>query len=1661
MRKSTGFHRTPVAAATGLLALLLGAAMPAQAGVGFGAAIDRSGADMNKTNGNAVRSYFAHSPRGERETLNPDSISEADALFGAGKFTGRSATDTGKALRKFIDPLPLPGKLSTLADGVTQRTIPVAVPAKWINPQTGAATSDDYFEIALVEYKQKLHSDLKNPTTLRGYVQLSVDGTGLYLYYPNSSGKVAFANAADAPADAKPVMINAVDAKGFMTGAKVQARVVMEPHMYGPLIQARKGTPTRLKFVNLLPGGRAETTVGADGKVQVTARNGDIFLPLDKSIAHAGLGPDGFTEFTQNRSNIHLHGGDTPWISDGTPHQWITPIEEANAANPKALVNQGIDPEFLPSFLRGASAQNVPDMPDPGAGASTYYFPNGQSARMLWYHDHTIGVTRLNVYAGMAAVYTLGDEVDDQLTGKTTGGALNKVLPPAEDTIPLVLTDRTFVPADVALQDARWNTSAWGGESDSWFPHVYETVQDPNQMNGFNSVGRWHWGPWFWPVFPAMYDLPSGEYGDVTVTPEAWMDTPLVNGVAYPTIELDPKVYRMKVLNASNDRFFNISLFVADEAQRLNDPLLGGATEVKMVDAAVSATPCAAGVTRAVVATDGSYCTPETWPTDNRPGGVPSPAAQGPSFFQIANEGGLLPKVAEIAPTPVGYQLDKGRITVLNVLTTGLYLGNAERADVLVDLSAYAGKTLIVYNDSGAPVPAGDPRNDYFTAVGDQSDAGGAEDTKPGYGPNTRTMMQIKVRAAITTPVDGQIATLDSAAIDALKAEIPKAYAIAQEKPVVGQDVYNQALGTSWGATPSLNGNPGNFADIFTGSLKQPVFNYVPGEPHAGFNSVKVTSIGAGYTSAPTVSFADPSVTTESGAKAQATLKIGKVNLTDPGSGYTIAPQVTITAVAGGGSGAMGEAHLAVDNVIITNGGAGYTSAPTVKFSSSPKATAGNANGATAEGVAVISGGKVIGVTVTNPGFGYAGAPTVSFQGGGATSTARGTTTGYVADVSLIAPDPLQPIVIDPATGIVTSLGSAGGGGYTDLNQVTVAFNGGVAPAGGTAATATVTGSVFDITMLNNGSGYTNATTVTLTGGGAPNGSVAKAEVDTKNGVATGSHLVKTKAIHELFEPVFGRMNAILAVEIPFTSALTQTTIPLAMIDAPTERFADGETQIWKITHNGVDTHPVHFHLLNVQLINRVGWDGWIEPPAANEIGWKETIRMNPLEDVIVAVRAKRPPLPGFGVPNSIRPMDPSQPLGSSFGFTQIDPLTGNPQSVVNAVMNYQWEYVWHCHILGHEENDFMRPIVFEANEAVPLAPTTLALKNGASTLGATSTAATTVTEITWVDQSQTEYQYLVERSLNGGAWQSVGTSLANATSHTLATPVAIDSGSKVDFRVTAVGANGTASASASVSVPPANVIETPTGLVSMGVTSVNNNLRPSVTLNWIDASRTETEFQVWRKVTGSTAPAVLVGTVTRNAAATAALGGVVSFVDGSQPNGQALLRPAFGTSYDYTIVARKTTNPTSKSVDSAALTVKIGTRSPVNAFGADAPVLTSVGAVRAATTGTAANTDTVVLGWTEEATNSNSSYAVQYRSCATQTSTSTTCRYPVTDSRYWGAWTAGALVPAAGGAANSTGGSFSITNQRVRNKPAQVQVQARNSIGSSAWSAALDVTLP
>jgi len=989
-------------------------------------------------------------------------------------------------IRKFIDRLA--GLGPTNANNLGNY-LPVAT------PDTITYPGSDYYEINLVEYTSKFHTDLP-ATKVRGYVQVN----------------------------------NGTDASNHNT-------ILPAPVQYlGPIIVATSNRPVRVKFTNKLP-------IGAGG---------NLFIPVDTTAMGAGMGPYGMTppvggmEYTQNRAVIHLHGGATPWISDGTPHQWITPAGE------------------ITSYPKGVSATNVPDMPDPGDGSQTFFYTNQQSARLMFYHDHAYGITRLNVYAGEVAGYLITDNTEK---GLVTAG----VLP--TDQIPLLIQDKTFVPdtaagGQLANTDPTWDPVKWGGTGSLWFPHVYMPNQNPNDPSGANAFGRWDYGPWFWPPVTAgtglvhgPVTLPSGIVTpgtpDVSMVMEAFMDTPMVNGTVYPFLPVQRKAYRFRILNGCNDRYLNLQLYYAiSNTPDAIDPttqlptLQTNSGEVAMVPAIPLVAPAA-------------Y--PAGWPTaDARVGGWPDPTKVGPSMIQIGTEGGFLPAPVVLPNTPIGYELDKRNIVVLNVKEHTLFLGPAERADVVIDFSGVPdGSKLILYNDAPAPLPAGDPRLDYYTGDPDLSTIGGAPTTLPGYGPNTRTIMQFQVSGA-TAAAPFNLTNLQTA--------LPTAFGASQPPIIVPQATYPTSLvGTPTNAYSKIADTALTFAP-----LNSPV------------TGVTVTAGGSGYTTAPTVGF------TGVGTGAAATATIARV----------------------------------VSSIAVTFGGTGYTTAPAVVFT-------GGGGGSGAAATATVAGGVVTGITVTTPGSGYTTRPTVSLTGGGGT---------------------------------------------------------------GAVASATLATVVTGVTMTSGGTGYTTAPTVAFTGGGGT-GAAATA-------VLTTTIPMQPKAIQELFELDYGRMNSTLGVELPLTNFNTQTTIPYGYIDPPTESFGNGETQVWKITHNGVDTHAIHFHLFNVQLINRVGWDGQIRPPDANELGWKETVRMNPLEDAIVALRPVAPTLP-FNIPDSVRPLDPTMPLGSTMGFSGIDPLTGNPVpgGVQNIMTNFGWEYVWHCHLLGHEEMDMMRPMVFHG-PSVPGAPT-------------------------------------------------------------------------------------------------------------------------------------------------------------------------------------------------------------------------------------------------------------------------------------------------------------------------------------------------------------------
>ncbi len=168
---------------------------------------------------------------------------------------------------------------------------------------------------------------------------------------------------------------------------------------------------------------------------------------------------------------------------------------------------------------------------------------------------------------------------------------------------------------------------------------------------------------------------------------------------------------------------------------------------------------------------------------------------------------------------------------------------------------------------------------------------------------------------------------------------------------------------------------------------------------------------------------------------------------------------------------------------------------------------------------------------------------------------------------------------------------------------------------------------------------------------------------------------------------------------------------------------------------------------MTCRSLNRVTWDNIIIPPDANELGWKDTVRISPLEDTIVALRPIIPTLP-FEMPNAIRMLNPMMPKGSTAMFNNIDPQ-GNPTAnILNHLVNFGWEYVYHCHILSHEEMDMMRPV------SVALPPNQ---PDGLAYTISGSGNKTSLT-LTWNDNSINETSFVVQRSTDGTTWTDVAT---------------------------------------------------------------------------------------------------------------------------------------------------------------------------------------------------------------------------------------------------------------------------------------------------------------
>ena len=347
----------------------------------------------------------------------------------------------------------------------------------------------------------------------------------------------------------------------------------------------------------------------------------------------------------------------------------------------------------------------------------------------MFYHDHSDGITRLNVYAGEAAPYVLRDPVEQELVDGSTIGTTQvaKGTIPATE-IPLVIQDKTFVPNGGQLARRR---------PDLGHHHVGRLRQQcgcrtstcPTRTPPTPAAStRWAAGTTtrgsirrmvpqtYGPVANPLAGTTAREGPDNPGTPTrrssprpSWT-RPLVNGVAYPYLKVGRHAYRFRILNASDDRTLNLQLYYAK-------------TNAPMWNANGTLNSANAGEVPMVAAAAARACPTQLAHRRPRRRRARAPRPPGPSMVQIGNEGGLpaQPRRAEEHARSATSTSD-ARSPCSTSRSHTLMLGPAERADVIVDFSKVpAGAKLILYNDAPHPIPGFDTRLDYYTGDPDQT----------------------------------------------------------------------------------------------------------------------------------------------------------------------------------------------------------------------------------------------------------------------------------------------------------------------------------------------------------------------------------------------------------------------------------------------------------------------------------------------------------------------------------------------------------------------------------------------------------------------------------------------------------------------------------------------------------------------------------------------------------------------------------------------------------------------------------------------------------------------------------------------------------------------------------------------------------------------------
>jgi spore coat protein A len=283
-------------------------------------------------------------------------------------------------------------------------------------------------------------------------------------------------------------------------------------------IEAQVNRPVRVKWINDLQD--------ADGNYL------PHLLPVDPTL-HWANPPGGVTgrdtrpTFTETPGPYtgpvpmvtHVHGAvGVADDSDGYAEAWYLPA----AKNiPPGYARNGTWFRFFAAKAAGSYGVGS------GPGSAVFQYPNENRASTIWYHDHALGMTRLNVYAGPAGFYLIrgGPAGDDALIDSRSGkqAVLPGPAPAANDPFP---PNKKYYEIPIAIQDRSFNSDG--------------SLFYPDSRVFFDGI---------------VHDyIPDGEFSPIW-NPEFFGNTIMVNGNTWPFLEVERRRYRLRFLDGCQSRF--------------------------------------------------------------------------------------------------------------------------------------------------------------------------------------------------------------------------------------------------------------------------------------------------------------------------------------------------------------------------------------------------------------------------------------------------------------------------------------------------------------------------------------------------------------------------------------------------------------------------------------------------------------------------------------------------------------------------------------------------------------------------------------------------------------------------------------------------------------------------------------------------------------------------------------------------------------------------------------------------------------------------------------------------------------------------------------------------------------------------------------------------